>query len=308
MALRLVRQTSETPNITNKDDTIMTRYAYGGYNGFVKDFGNDCNYYSDNGIFRILSGRIVVDGWEVDIDGAGWSLDLSNVTGMQYHSVYLEINVSIESAEIKSSYLTGNYPDISKGDDLTATPNGIARLLLYQVWVQNGRIVSVEKKIESIPYLTQKVLDIENALKSHSVSDLPEDIENGTLNKIMSAKAIKQFVEEYYMKSYIGTVTSISSSAGSLSASYLVKQGNEVYLSLDFTNGNKEIGAGKHVIHSVQLSEGFYRKDRDIVAKPQDMPEYSVVIDKEGICTIYYVSASSSFNLRARALVIKYVI
>lgn len=164
MALRLVRQTSETPNITNKDDTIMTRYAYGGYNGVVKALGSECGYTSESGIFKILDGRICVDGWEIDIDGAGYSLDLSNVVGIQYYSVYIELNVALETASIKPTFLQGVYPEITKGDDLTQTPNGTARLLLYNVKVENGRIIEVVKKFEIIPYLTAKVLDIEKRL------------------------------------------------------------------------------------------------------------------------------------------------
>ena len=36
MAIRLIRENSDTPNITNKDDARMIRYAYGGQNGYVK--------------------------------------------------------------------------------------------------------------------------------------------------------------------------------------------------------------------------------------------------------------------------------
>ena len=165
MALRLVRQTSDTPNLTNKDDTIMTRYAYGGYNGVVKAFGNECGYTADNGIFKVLDGRIVIDGWEIDIDGAGVLINLSNVIGTQYRSVYVEINVATETVIINSTYLSNAYPTIDKGDDLTSTPNGTARLLLYNVRVENGAITEVVKRFNLIPYLTSKVLDIERRLE-----------------------------------------------------------------------------------------------------------------------------------------------
>lgn len=160
MALRLVRQTSDTPNITNKDDTIMTRYAYGGYNGVVKAFGSECGYTAENGIFKILSGRILVDGWEIDVDGAGWSFDFSNITGTQYHSVYAEINVATETVKIESTYLTGSYPEITKGDDLTTVPNGTARILLYEVVVENGTITGVSKKVEVIRHLKDRLEEL----------------------------------------------------------------------------------------------------------------------------------------------------
>ena len=37
MSIRLIRQESQTPNVTNHDDARMVRYAYGGFDGFVKD-------------------------------------------------------------------------------------------------------------------------------------------------------------------------------------------------------------------------------------------------------------------------------
>lgn len=167
MALRLVRKTSDTPSVTNKDDCLMTRYAYGGYNGVVKGFGSSCEYSIDGGKFTIQSGRIVIDGWEVDIDGAGQVLDLSGVSGNQYHSVYAELNVATESISIKSSYLTGSFPTINEGDDLSQAQNGTARLLLYQVLVTNGIIKHefVHKRFKTIPY----VKDIEESLAAIEV-------------------------------------------------------------------------------------------------------------------------------------------
>jgi hypothetical protein len=153
MALRLVRQTSDTPNITNKDDTIMTRYAYGGYNSVIKSFGNECGYNAESGVFNVLDGRIVIDGWEVDIDGGGWILDLSAVTETQYHSVYVEVNIAAENAKLDSVYATDSYPNVDKGDDLTAIPNGTARLLLYNVKVSNSVITEVIKRFSTIEYL-----------------------------------------------------------------------------------------------------------------------------------------------------------
>ena len=160
MALRLVRKISETPNITNKDDTIMTRYAYGGYNGVVKAFGSECGYTADAGIFKVLDGRIVVDGWEIDIDGAGWNLNLSTVNGIQYHSVFVEITIATESIKLSSSYLTGAYPDVSKGDDLTKVPNGTSRLLLYNVKSENGTITEVVQRFEVIKHIKERLEEL----------------------------------------------------------------------------------------------------------------------------------------------------
>jgi hypothetical protein len=175
MALRLVRQTSETPNITNKDDTIMARYAYGGYNGVVKAFGNECDYKVESGIFTIKDGRIVVDGWEIDIYDKQ-VLDFTYAVGTQYHSIFLTINVATETTNIDKVFSQSVYPQVLKGDDLTSVPNGTANLLLYNVRTENGTITEVIKKFEIIPYLAKKVLESENELKK-----LNKSLIDGTL-------------------------------------------------------------------------------------------------------------------------------
>lgn len=170
MALRLVRETSDTPNITNKDDVRMIRYAYGGYNGVLKDYGSELDYEISGSSLRIRSGRIAFQGWEIDLDEAGWLFDVSNIQGVQYNSIYLEIDVSIESVEIKSTFLTGQYPTIEQGDDLTKAPNGKARFMLYNVKVENGTITEVIKKVEVVPYLPDVELKIDNKITSLSTS------------------------------------------------------------------------------------------------------------------------------------------
>lgn len=164
MSVRLIRESSDTPNITNRDDARMVRYAYGGINGVMKDFGSELSYSISGSKFKLSPGRIVLQGWEVDVDGAGWELDLSTVIGTQYHLVYLEINVSIESAVIKSAYLTGSIPVIDLGDDLTQSPEGTARLPLYSFIVSNRTISSVKKECPLLSYYGPRFDNIEERL------------------------------------------------------------------------------------------------------------------------------------------------
>lgn len=170
MALRLVRETSATPNITNKDDVRMIRYGYGGYNGFVKNYGSELDYEKTTNTLRLKSGRIVYQGWEIDVDEAGWIFDSFNTQGVQYNTIYLEIDVSIESIEIKSTFLTGQYPIVDEGDDLTKSPNGKARFALYNVKVENGIITEVIKKVEVVPYLPDVELKIDKKFTSLATS------------------------------------------------------------------------------------------------------------------------------------------
>ena len=154
--IKLVRESSNTPNVKNIDDVRMIRYAYG-FNGVVKNYGNelDAEYDEQNKVFKIKSGLIVLDGWEVHIDDNGWNLNISLLTGTQGYSIYLEVNALSETVEIKSTYnpYSSTYPNIDKGDDLTKKTNGIARLLLYNLTIQDGNADRIVKKIKTIPRL-----------------------------------------------------------------------------------------------------------------------------------------------------------
>lgn len=166
MAVKLLRESSETPNITNKDDVKMIRYAYGGYNGVIEGVGEELNFRRNGDNFIIDSGRAVIDGWEIDIDV--WATYLSASVGTFYFSVYLEVDASLEIAQIKVLKDTASYPVIDKGDDLTESPQGTARMLLYNIKATVGSgitgITSLEvtKKVQVIPYLAQKLLDLED--------------------------------------------------------------------------------------------------------------------------------------------------
>lgn len=162
MAVRLVRQSSySTPTISNKDDVRMIRYAYGGYNGILKGFGKELSYRTENQNFIINPGRVVLDGWEVDIEDA-WSFSYAGSIGTSYYSVYLEVDAYKETAEIKQLKDTENFPEITAGEDLTVHPWGVARLLLYHIKVmlsgiESLTVVQPSKKVDTIPYLSELV-------------------------------------------------------------------------------------------------------------------------------------------------------
>ena len=164
MSVRLIRQASETPNITNRDDSRMTRFAYGGIDGVVKGYGNELAHNINGSTFVLRSGCIVLQGWEVMVDS--WELDLSTVVNTQYHTVYLEVNIASETAEIKSSYQTGSFPTINSGNDLTTYPNGTARLPLYTFTVTSGRIFSVTKKFIFLSYYGDRFKTVEADIDS----------------------------------------------------------------------------------------------------------------------------------------------
>lgn len=185
MGLRLIRQKSDTPNVQNKDDVRMVRYAYGGYDGVVKNKGTECSYTTSGTTFKINSGVLVLQGWETEIDGNGWEMSIDSLT--KYYAVYLEVNLATDTAAIKSAYATGAVPSIESGDDLTTTINGTARMTLYTFKTTGGVISSVTKLIKSIEYLTS----VEKSL-NNSVSELRDFVNR---KKSYEGSDYKSFVE-----------------------------------------------------------------------------------------------------------------
>ena len=179
MAVKLVRANSDTPNVQNYDDSRLLRYATNGYNGVVKGYGNQCSYEIDGSNFIVKSGEFVIDGWQGDIDGAGMTITVDNLSGVQYYVVYAEIDLSVnnnQKAEIKATYNTAYYPDIQKGDDLTTNYSGIARMVLYKFEATNGVISNVAQVFNVIEYGWCK--NAENATNA----DLATNATNAILN------------------------------------------------------------------------------------------------------------------------------
>lgn len=163
MGVRLIRENSDTPNIINKDDARMVRYAYGGQNGYVQKYGREFGHTVSGNIFNIGSGIAVLQGWEVVVDSNGWQLELSTADATKrYYSVYLEVNLALGgTAAIKSKYDTVDYPTIEEGDDLTENLNGIAYLELYRFTATRGVVADVEKRVSAISYDAKRVNGLE---------------------------------------------------------------------------------------------------------------------------------------------------
>lgn len=180
MAIKMVREPSETPNINNIDDIIPMRYAYGGQNGFVIGKGTEISNTVSGLNFTVNSGRLVLQGVECDIDATGVTISIDNIATKRYYTVYLEVNLGLNTATIKSEYDTATYPSIDAGDDLTENTTGIARLPLYQFTATSGIISDVYKVVESIKYT--KDLKVNSAMNSDKINDIEiiQD-ENGVL-------------------------------------------------------------------------------------------------------------------------------
>ena len=180
MSIRLIRQESETPNVSNHDDARMVRYAYGGYDGFVKDRGQEIGHAISGTAFVVQSGVINLQGWEVEIDANGVSIPTSaSVTNKQYYSVYLEVNCATDTAEIKSLTDPAGYPEIPESDDLTQNTIGTARLLLYHFTATGGVIADIEKIVQGIEYAGEVAEKLREELKG---------LEDGTIKPADSLK------------------------------------------------------------------------------------------------------------------------
>lgn len=169
MAIKMVREPSETPNINNIDDIVPMRYAYGNQNGYVIGKGNEISNTVNGLNFTVNSGRLVLQGVECDIDASGVTITIDNIATKRYYVVYLQVNLGLNTAQILSSYDTATYPTIDVGDDLTENTTGIARLPLYRFTATSGIISNVNKVVESIKYITEtfiKYVKVNNATKA----------------------------------------------------------------------------------------------------------------------------------------------
>lgn len=153
MSILMVRKPSETPNISNIDDIIPFRYAYGNQSGYVIGRGNELSHTIEGNQFKINSGRVVLQGVESEIDANGFTISLDNISAeTRYYVVYYNVNLGLNETSIQSTYDTVGYPEISVGDDLTSNTSGSANLELYRFKSTNGVISDVQKTVKAIEY------------------------------------------------------------------------------------------------------------------------------------------------------------
>lgn len=158
MAIEMVRIPNETPNISNTDDFVGFRYAYGNQNGYVINKGQECSYTINGPKFKINSGRLVLQGVECDINANGVEITIDNVATKRYYTVYLEVNLTIDEVIILSKFDTAGYPTIESGADLTQSTTGTARMALYNFDATSGVINNVQKIVPKIEYVGDMVV------------------------------------------------------------------------------------------------------------------------------------------------------
>ena len=166
MAIKMVREPSETPNINNIDDIVPMRYAYGNQNGYVIGKGTEISNTVAGLNFTVNSGRLVMQGVECDIDATGVTITIDNIATKRYYTIYLEVNLGLNTATIKDEYDTATYPTIDVGDDLTENTTGVARLPLYRFTATSGIISDVNKVVESVKYTSDMSVANSNTVQN----------------------------------------------------------------------------------------------------------------------------------------------
>ena len=193
MAIKMVREPSETPNINNIDDIVPMRYAYGNQNGYVIGKGTEISNTVNGLNFTINSGRLVLQGVECDIDASGVTITIDNIATKRYYVVYLQVNLGLNTAQILSSYDTATYPSIDAGDDLTENTTGIARLPLYRFIATSGVISEVNKVVESIKYVNEtfiKNVKVNNAAQADNATTSSNTIK---VNNVEITQPLRQY-------------------------------------------------------------------------------------------------------------------
>lgn len=190
MAIKMVREPSETPNISNIDDIIPMRYAYGNQSGYVINKGNQISYTVNGLNFTINSGRLVLQGVECDIDASGVTVTIDNIATKRYYTVYLQVNLGVNTATVLATYDTTTYPNPPASDDLTANSTGVAYLILYNFTATGGIISEVYKVVQSVKYTPD--IEVKNAQMANLASVAFNDA-NG--DKLASQKDVDNAVK-----------------------------------------------------------------------------------------------------------------
>lgn len=162
MGVRIVRQSSDTPNVNNIDDIIPMRYAYGNQNGYAIGAGDVSASY-ENGIFTVNSGRVVIQGVESVIDANGLSTTLDTGMETRYFKIYFKLNLDSDVAELESYYSTVSYDDIPEPSSGEVIGGNTAYLLLYTLKLNGAVEAEKNKVVRQIDYSHRQLLWAGNA-------------------------------------------------------------------------------------------------------------------------------------------------
>lgn len=276
MALRMIRQPSDTPNVSNIDDIVPFRYAYGDQNGYVLGKGGELELDVYGNVLTLQTGRIVLNGVESDIEQNGVEITLDVVNETRYCVLYYRVNLGTNTTQILLEYSTAGYPDVlSRNDDLTKIPTGSANLELYRFEVNNGVVSNKQKMIKEIEYGGKALVGY--------------DISKGTVEERLTRLGFKQ-----------GTLILGSAfDKNTVAKNEIKKVGNFVYI--EFMAG---LGVSGEYDYSIKIPDEFLPENEVVagvytVSGITTSPTFqafskvgNVEIDKNG-----YVSEDISFSV-----------
>lgn len=163
MGVRIVRQSSDTPNVNNIDDIIPMRYAYGNQDGYTIGVGSELSADYENGTFTVNSGRAVIQGTEIVIDANGLSTTLDTGLETRYFKIYLKTNLDSDIAELENYYSTVSYDDIPEPASGEVISGNTAYLLLYTLKLNGAVEAEKTKVVRQIDYNHRRLLWTGNA-------------------------------------------------------------------------------------------------------------------------------------------------
>lgn len=207
---------------------------------------------------------------------------------------------------------SSEYADYTHGLLLEGTIQGIPVANIFEEGSSHVKVATratqgaLEITAESLePPASKAVYDYIGSLITANALD----IENGVENKLATAKAIKEFMEEYYMKAVVGTYQNVGTYASdrvmydSTPNYYLVKRGNVVDLTLLFGTAKADSLPTKDYTKVAvgQLSAGFYNENTVIhcvaLHSSQEYGRVTASITNTGLITINMIDAGDKVAL-----------
>lgn len=164
--VQILRRESETPIVSAKDDAVLARYAYGGSRGIIQRVGEELSVTVDpsNSLHvTVGSGRVVIDGWEIDISSATNLMFQSSSQDSAFDYIVLNIDLLSQTADLSTVTYENSHTFAS--EDLTENPTGSAQIAIWSRTRKSGVPDSGKYEISRIEYLTDTIADINRRLE-----------------------------------------------------------------------------------------------------------------------------------------------
>lgn len=121
MAITILRKTAGLHKLVNLVENAAVYHAYGGENGIVSGYADELKItLEEENLVHISRGRVIFQGWEVDIDECRILLD--DVTP-GFGGILLHIETGNQTAELLQYRNPAAPPALSSGNLLANTPN-----------------------------------------------------------------------------------------------------------------------------------------------------------------------------------------